>query len=66
MTTASVAINVKEKMDAVLVCVSDVMERIVNATRLSASALIKQHVAQVKAQVNVAVVSVHVNSYYLN
>ena len=62
MTTASVAINVKEKMDAVLVCVSDVMERIVNATRPSASALIKQHVAQV----NVAVVSVRVNSYCLN
>lgn len=55
MTTVSVAINVKGKMDAVHACVSDVMGRIVNVTRPSVSALIKQHVAQV----NAVVVSVH-------
>ena len=54
MTTASAAISVKEKMDAVHARVADVMERIVNVTKPSVSARIKQHVALV----TVAVVSV--------
>ena len=54
MTTASVAISVKQKMDAVHARVLDVMERIVNVTKLSVSARIKQPAAPV----NVAVVSV--------